>query len=90
MVADGPAAYFATVPVKKMAAAICATGLPGQASNSAGTFVCNDTLYLLLHHYARSRVKAGFVHVPWIPEQGSPSMLPEDTVRALTAAIEVC
>ena len=43
-VPDGPAAYFATVPVMSMADAIQAAGLPGQVSNSAGAFVCNDTL----------------------------------------------
>ena len=90
VVPDGPAAYFATVPVREMADAICAAGLPGQVSNSAGAFVCNDTLYQLLHHYAGTDVKVGFVHVPWLPEQGSPSMILEDTVRALTAAIEAC
>ena len=87
---DGPAAYFATVPVKEMAAAICRAGLPGQVSNSAGAFVCNDTLYLLLHHYAGTDVKVGFIHVPWLPQQGSPSLPLEDTVTALTAAIEAC
>lgn len=90
VVADGPAAYFATVPVKAMASAIGAAGIPGQVSNSAGAFVCNDTLYLLLHHYAGSKVQVGFVHVPWLPEQGNPSMCLEETVQALVAAIEVC
>ena len=90
VVPEGPAAYFATVPVKEMAAAICNAGLPGQVSNSAGAFVCNDTLYLLLHHYAGTDVKVGFIHVPWLPGQGSPSLPTEDTLRALVAAIEAC
>ena len=87
---DGPAAYFATVPVKEMAAAICAADLPGTVSNSAGAFVCNDTLYCLLHHYAGTEVKVGFIHVPWLPEQGSPSMPLEKTAAALEAAIRAC
>lgn len=87
---DGPAAYFSTVPVKEMAAAICQAGLPGQVSNSAGAFVCNDTLYLLLHRYAATDTKVGFIHVPWLPQQGSPSLPLEDTVKALAAAIAVC
>lgn len=86
----GPAAIFATVPVMKMAEAICAAGLPGAVSNSAGAFVCNDTLYLLLRHYEETAVKVGFIHVPYLPEQGSPSLPLEDTTRALLAAIEVC
>jgi len=87
---DGPAAYFSTVPVKAMASAIRAAGLPGQVSNSAGAFVCNDTLYMLLHRYVNTNVTVGFIHVPWLPQQGAPSLPLEDTVRALTAAIEVC
>ena len=83
----GPAAYFATVPVKEMAGAIVAAGLPGAVSNSAGAFVCNDTLYTLLHRFHGTATQVGFIHVPWIPEQGSPSLALEDTVRALEAAI---
>ena len=87
---EGPAAYFATVPVKEMAAAICAADLPGTVSNSAGAFVCNDTFYSLLHHYADTQVKVGFIHVPYLPEQGEPSLPLEKTATALRAAIEVC
>ena len=87
---EGPAAYFATVPVMAMSDAILAEGLPGQVSNSAGAFVCNDTLYGLLHHYAGTEVKVGFIHVPWLPEQGSPSLPLAQTVAALEAAIRVC
>ena len=87
---DGPAAYFSTVPVLAMETAIREASLPGQVSNSAGAFVCNDTLYGLLHHYAGTEVKVGFIHVPWLPEQGSPSMPLEKTAAALEAAIRAC
>ena len=90
VVPDGPAAYFATVPVTDMAQAIQDAGLPGTVSNSAGAFVCNDTLYCLLHHYAATNVKVGFIHVPYLPEQGSPSLPLEKTAAALEAVIEVC
>ena len=86
---DGPAAYFATVDVAKMAQAIRDAGLPGQVSNSAGAFVCNDTLYSLLHRYAGPDVKVGFVHVPYAPEQGQPNLPLEQTAAALEAAIRV-
>ena len=87
---DGPAAYFSTVPVGEMAAAIAAAGLPGVVSNSAGAFVCNDTLYCLLQHYSGTAVKVGFIHVPYLPHQakeGVPSMELEAIIAALTAAI---
>ena len=87
---DGPAAYFATVPVETMAQAIRDGGILATVSNSAGAFVCNDVLYSLLHHFAGTQVKVGFIHVPYLPEQGSPSMELEKITRALTAAIAVC
>lgn len=86
----GPDGIFSTVPVRAMAEAIAAAGLPGKVSNTAGTFVCNDTLYRLLHHYAGSGTRVGFIHVPQLPEQapeGAPSMSLEDICTALTAAI---
>lgn len=86
---DGPAAYFATVPVETMTAAIRSAGIPAAVSNTAGTFVCNDVLYSVLHRYAGTGVRVGFIHVPYLPEQGAPSLPLEDIVKALTAAIEV-
>ena len=83
----GPAAYFATVPVRDMVDAIRAAGIPASLSYSAGAFVCNDVLYTVLHHYAGTAVQAGFIHVPFLPEQGEPSLPLEEIVRGLTAAI---
>jgi len=85
---QGNAAYFATVPVEAMRDAIRAKSIPAAVSNTAGTFVCNDVLYTLLHRYHGTGVRCGFIHVPWLPEQGAPSMSLETTVLALTAAIE--
>ena len=86
----GPDGIFATVPVRAMAEAITAAGIPGKVSNTAGTFVCNDTLYRLLHHWAGTGTRVGFIHVPYLPEQaqeGAPSMSLADVLAALTAAI---
>ena len=88
IVPNGPDGLFATVPVVKMVQAIQNAGLPGAVSNTAGAFVCNDTLYTLLHHCAGTSVRAGFIHVPYIPEQGTPNLPLEQIVQALTAAIE--
>lgn len=71
IVADGPAAYFATLPVWELVAAIKAQGVAGAASYSAGTYVCNHVLYMVLHEASRNypEMKAGFIHVPFLPEQ---------------------
>lgn len=90
---DGPAAYFATLPVKAMAAAIRESGLPASVSNSAGTFVCNHLMYGVLHLLAREYpgVRGGFMHVPFAPEQvtnrPAPSMALRDIARGIEAAI---
>lgn len=88
-VAGGPAAYFTTVPIKRMVDAVWGAGCPAAVSDSAGTFVCNDVLYMLLHRYFNSAVSVGFIHVPFLPEQGQPCLPLAETVRALRAAIEV-
>ena len=86
----GPDGIFATVPVAAMARAISEAGLPGKITNTAGTFVCNDTLYRLLAHFAGTGTRVGFIHVPHLPTQaktGGPSMELDAIIAALTAAI---
>ena len=87
IVPGGPDGLFSTLPVAAMVDAIRAANLPTTISNTAGTFVCNDTLYSLLHHYQGTPVRCGFIHVPWLPEQGTPNLTLEHTVQALIAAI---
>ena len=84
----GPAAYFATVPVEKMVQRMEAAGIAATVSNSAGAFVCNDTLYGILHAFSGTDVRCGFIHVPYLPQQGTPSMELETIVAGLQAAIE--
>ncbi len=87
---NGPAAYFSTLPVRKITADVKAAGIPCALSYSAGAFVCNDLLYSLLHGHHRN-IPIGFIHVPFLPEQAkgtAPSMPLEDIVRGLTIAIE--
>lgn len=90
VISGGPAAYFATAPVEKMATSIRSVQIPGAVSNTAGTFVCNDVFYTLLHHYARTTTKVGFIHVPNIPELGNPSLPLDLITEALTASILAC
>ena len=91
VVPGAPAAYFATLPVRAMAEAVSAAGIPAAVSYSAGAFVCNDVLYSVLHHFNGTGVRSGFIHVPFLPEQakpGVPSMPLDDIVRALEICIQ--
>ena len=88
VVEGGPAAYFSTLPVKEMVAAM--EDSPARLSNTAGTFVCNQLLYGLLHHFAATEVRAGFVHVPYITEQEKtekPMMELADIVEGIKRAL---
>ncbi|SFB99799.1 pyroglutamyl-peptidase I [Massilia yuzhufengensis] len=91
---NGPAAYFSTLPIKAMVAAMRERGLTAGVSQSAGTFVCNHVFYGVMHATAGKPVKAGFIHVPYLPEQAAglpdnpPSMALEDIVAGLRIAVE--
>lgn len=72
VVTGGPVAYWATLPIKKMVANVKAQGIPASVSNSAGTYVCNHLLYGLLHYLTtqgKMAIPAGFIHIPYLPEQ---------------------
>ena len=87
--ADGADAYFTTLPVRKIAAAIEAYGVPSRVSYSAGAYVCNDVLYTLLAYCKGTETRVGFIHIPYSTEQGKePSMDLSDIVKGLTIAIE--
>lgn len=96
VVAGGPAAYFTTLPVKAILQNLRRAGLPAQVSNTAGTYVCNHTFYMLRHLAETAHPivrRAGFVHIPWLPEQaarhpGSPSLALDTLVAALRIAVE--
>jgi pyroglutamyl-peptidase len=64
-----------------------------EVSQTAGTFVCNQVFYGLMHFLATRRgwrqVRGGFIHVPWLPEQGTPSMPLEGIVHGLRLAVRV-
>jgi pyroglutamyl-peptidase len=66
IVEGGPAAYFSTLPVKKMTDALLQNGIPAEISNTAGTYLCNNVMYSVLYALEQRNlsIPAGFVHVP--------------------------
>lgn len=95
VIPGAPAAYFSTLPLKAMLAALHEAGLPAAISHTAGTYVCNHLAYAALHWSApKRRVRTGFIHIPWLPLQaasrpGAPSMALDDMVRGLEIALRV-
>lgn len=97
VVAGGPAAYFATLPLRAMQAAMRRAGVPAVLSLSAGAYLCNQVMYALLHHLASppAPVPAGFIHLPALPEEEAardrpgPSMHLTLAVRGVRVGLEV-
>ena len=91
ILADAPAAYFATIPVHEIVRSLRAQKLPVQLEFASGGYVCNEIFYRAAHAYAGTTTKVGFVHVPLLPEMvmDENMALPlEKTVEALQAIIK--
>ena len=93
VVAGAPTAYFSTLPVKAMVAAMQQAGLPAAVSQTAGTFVCNHVFYGLMHllqalnaQALGPAVRGGFMHLPLLPEQAA--LLPGQPSLALTQQVQ--
>ncbi len=91
---DGADGYFATIPVEKICDTLKKRGIPSQVSYSAGTYVCNCTMYSLLYFLKKTglSIPAGFIHVPCSYEEGIlrpdiPAMPLSVIVSGLEAAI---
>ncbi|MDO9135414.1 pyroglutamyl-peptidase I [Hydrogenophaga sp.] len=86
-----PAAHFTSLPIKAMLTALQTEGIAVEVSQTAGTFVCNHVFYGLMHELATRRAlkhtRGGFIHVPWLPEQGTPNMPLDEIVRGLRLAV---
>ena len=97
VVPGGPAAYFSTLPIKRLAQGLQQAGHPAHISQTAGTFVCNHVFYALQHHLLGQHVMSGFVHLPALPEQADrapsprpPHMALSDQVAAVQKLLQLC
>lgn len=95
VVRGGPVGYWSTLPIKAITLALREAGIAAEVSQSAGTFVCNHVFYGLMHLLAKkTRVRGGFVHVPFVPEQTArmerpgPSLAMRDQERAIVVVID--
>lgn len=89
---DGAPAYFSTLPIKAMVAAIREAGLPASISNTAGTYVCNHLMYQLLYLADRQfpGLRGGFLHLPYMAEQlAADSVQPSLSLAELSRGLEV-
>ena len=95
IVEGGPAGYFSRLPQASLARRMRAAGAPAAVSNTAGTYYCNESLYVVQHHLATTGgdIPSGLIHLPYLPQQvadkppGTPSMSLETQLVGVRAAI---
>ena len=96
--ADGPDGRLSRLPLRAILHRWREQDIPGHISNTAGTYLCNQTMYLACAESAARGISAGFIHIPDTPQsaaaagltQPGPTMELATMARALILAIEVC
>ncbi|MBD3157516.1 MAG: pyroglutamyl-peptidase I [Candidatus Lokiarchaeota archaeon] len=68
---DAPAAYFSNLDLAQLVSLLRKNGIPAYISYDAGIYGCNLVLFHVLQMIDRGLhdSKAGFIHVPCMPEQ---------------------
>ena len=94
VVHDAANAYFSTLPLKAMLQRLRDARIPASLSQTAGTFVCNQVFFALMHALRRRRARGGFAHVPYLPEQavrhaGAPSLPLATMIEAVRLCLDV-
>lgn len=96
IVADGPAAYFSTLPIRRMVEALNESGLTVDISNTAGTYLCNHVMYRMLYHIEQAghSTPSGFVHIPASHEMAMnknyPSWSLDELIRGIRTIVSTC
>ncbi len=91
VIPGAPDGYLTRLPVYEMTEAMNKAGIPAQVSTTAGTYVCNNVMFALLHR--TKEIPAGFIHVPYMPSQVKDnhafSLESEKAAEGLKICIEV-
>ncbi|MFK0522719.1 pyroglutamyl-peptidase I [Paenibacillus illinoisensis] len=87
-----PDGLFSTLPIRTMVNHMTAAGIPAAVSNTAGTYICNNTMYRVLDYIRLQHlpIRAGFVHFPASTEMSllQPSV-PSLPISAMLDALRV-
>ena len=97
ILADAPAGYLSTLPIRAIVNRLIVANIPAKISNSAGTYLCNRLFYCVMHAIATQSlpVRAGFIHLPRMHEQAvnkredMPSLSLTTLIEGIQLAIEV-
>lgn len=79
----GALAHPSRLDTERIVDDLLSAGIPARASSSAGNFLCN-ALFYTAHETIAARglpTRAGFVHVPYLPEQVAQVMRAENRLE---------
>jgi len=92
----GQDAYFSSLPLEFLHERLLNAAIPCEISYTAGTYLCNQVFYTLMHIIKSTRlsIKGGFIHLPALPQQitqagkNLPSMSLEMDIKAIQLIIQ--
>jgi pyroglutamyl-peptidase len=89
--AEGPAAYWSTLPLDAIYTALSAEHIPVHFSNHAGNYVCNHLFYCARHAAETwaAPIPSGFVHLPPIDETGENGLPFEILLQGVSIVLDV-
>ncbi|BBD73553.1 pyrrolidone-carboxylate peptidase [Sulfodiicoccus acidiphilus] len=91
---DGPDGLFADIPVEDLVDHLNSVGIPAELSLSAGSYLCNTAMYVILREVRMYGGLGGFIHVPCHEKCAAsisrpiPSMSLETIVKGVRESIE--
>lgn len=90
VVARGPDAYFARLPLAAILRALKRHRIPAAISLSAGVYVCNTVMYSALHALRRRQNPVGFIHLPYETAQAANHRaVASMSLATMTAGVEI-
>ena len=91
IITNAPDAYFTSLPIDAIHKCLLSTGIPCEISYTAGTYLCNQVFFCLMHAIRSKKmdIPAGFIHLPSLPEQAalSPKPIPSMAIEVVLKAI---
>lgn len=87
-----PDGLFTNIPVEGLVAHLRSLGLPAALSLSAGGYLCNNAMFVIVREAKRGGFAGGFVHIPchseWVAKRGKP--FPSLPLATMVHAAEHC
>lgn len=91
-----PDGVFSTLPVEGLVAHLNKLGIPASVSLTAGAYLCNNAMFVIVRESRRQGFQGGFIHIPchqeWVARKGKsfPSLAISTITRAVKESILYC